>query len=1401
MKLFTSALRHLKRRAGGRPAPRRHPTRLRAEPLEDRSNPAPIITEFSAGISPGANLEGITAGPDGNLWFTEFQRNRVGRITLNGTVTEFPVGDSPLSITAGPDENLWFTENDRIGRITPNGAVTEFSAGITPGSRPSGITTGPDGNLWFTEQIGGRVGRITPDGVVTEFSLGTSPDPSLAGIALGPDGNLWFTEFDAGKVGRITPDGHVTEFSAGISPGASPEGITAGPDGNLWFTELNGDRIGRIIPTNGGVTEFSTGITTGAQPSGITRGPDGNLWFTEQSGDRIGRITPGGVVLEFSAGITSGAQPSGIARGPDGNMWFTEFSGNRIGRLAFTPPTLFDVPNPTVTAGSLFSLTGSFTNPDGLPKGLPISATADYGDGTGPHPITASGTTYTLAHTFIIPGTYSVVVRVDNSLAAATGELTVTVVPAPPPVIPPPTSPGASITEFSAGITPGAQPYRITAGRDGNLWFTESDKIGRITPAGVVTEFSAGITLGAQPTEIILGPDGNLWFTEFHGDSIGRITRSGVVTEFHGVSSGARPLGITAGPDGNLWFTETFEQFDPLLEETIPGAGRIGRITPDGVVTEFADGITDGADPAGITAGPDGNLWFTELAGGRVGRITPDGVVTEFADGITPGAIPSGITTGPDGNLWFTEFLGSTVGRITPAGVVTEFAAGITPGSRPFGIAAGPDGNLWFTEQNGGRVGRITPNGAVTEFSKGITGGGLAGITLGPDRALWFTESSGDLVGRLTFAPPTVFSVPDTTVTAGRPFLLTGSFTNPDGLPITATADYGDGAGPQPATVSGTTYTLVHSFAVPGTYSVVVTIDNSFAAATRTLTVTVAPAPPLVITPATLPGGTVGTAYSQALTAAGGGDTYTVTSGALPPGLTLSPAGALSGTPTAAGGFAFTITVASASFASGSQAYALSILAAAPTPPVLPVPSPPPLVNTPPHISDVADQTVPANGSTGQLALSVSDAETPAAALSVTASSSNPSLVPASGIVISGSGPDRTVTVTPAAGKSGSATITLTVTDAGGLTAPDSFVVTVSLPSPPPTTPPPPPLRVVRPAPLVVSGLTDGTAQLLVADPAGQYDATPAAVLEPFGVIGADVRTAAADVDGDGVADTILITGPGTPTRFAVVSGKDNRTLLVPPTDPFGGFSGGGFVAAGDLDGDGRAEFVFTPDLGGGPNVVVYSLNPDGSLVSPRAFFALGNPAFRGGARAAVGDVNGDGTADVVVAAGFQGGPNVEVHDGRAVAAGNYDALIGGGFFAFDGPDAASLRDGVFVAAGDVNGDGFADLAFGGGPGGAPRVFVLDGKTFTTGGVRAAASAPLANFFVAGDDTDRGGVRVAVVNADGDGLADLVVGSGEGLASHVRVYPGKVFTSAAEPIASQDLDPFGTTLPGGVFVG
>src|SRR5205085_1251798 len=100
-------------------------------------------------------------------------------------------------------------------------------------------------------------------------------------------------------------------------------------------------------------------------------------------------------------------------------------------------------------------------------------------------------------------------------------------------------------------------------------------------------------------------------------------------------------------------------------------------------------------------------------------------------------------------------------------------------------------------------------------------------------------------------------------------------------------------------------------------------------------------------------------------------------------------------------------------------------------------------VNDAPTISDIADITINEDSNTGALTFTAGDVETPAADLSVAASSSNLTLVPQSGIALGGTGANRTITATPVANGFGSATITFTVRDADSATATNSFVVTV----------------------------------------------------------------------------------------------------------------------------------------------------------------------------------------------------------------------------------------------------------------------------------------------------------------------------------------------------------------------
>jgi uncharacterized delta-60 repeat protein/uncharacterized repeat protein (TIGR01451 family) len=279
------------------------------------------------------------------------------------------------------------------------------------------------------------------------------------------------------------------------------------------------------------------------------------------------------------------------------------------------------------------------------------------------------------------------------------------------------------------------------------------------------------------------------------------------------------------------------------------------------------------------------------------------------------------------------------------------------------------------------------------------------------------------------------------------------------------------------------------------------------------------------------------------------------------------------------------------------------------------------------------------------------------------------------------------------------------------------------------------------------------------------------------------VRVAAADLTGDGVPDQIVGTGPGAATAVRVLNGATGAVVFA--VQPFeAAFTGGVYVAAGDITGDGVPDVVVTPDEGGGPRVVVY----DGATFQVVAnFFGIDDAAFRGGARAAVGDMNGDGRADLLVAAGFGGGPRVAFFEGTSVT--GTPTKLTNDIFVFE----EALRNGAFIAAGDVDGDGFADLISGGGPGGGPRVSILDGQDL----IGSGSQAVLANFF-AGNVHNRGGIRVAAKNLDGDSLADLVVGDGTGAGSRVTGYLGTGLSASPAPVFAFDAFP---GFNGGVYVG
>ena len=221
----------------------------------------------------------------------------------------------------------------------------------------------------------------------------------------------------------------------------------------------------------------------------------------------------------------------------------------------------------------------------------------------------------------------------------------------------------------------------------------------------------------------------------------------------------------------------------------------------------------------------------------------------------------------------------------------------------------------------------------------------------------------------------------------------------------------------------------------------------------------------------------------------------------------------------------------------------------------------------------------------------------------------------------------------------------------------------------------------------------------------------------PFGDFTGGVNVAVGDVTGDGKPEIVVGAGPGVQSFVRIFSANGSSVgdgFMAFDKDFFGGVN----VAVGDINGDGRSEIIVAPQRGGIPAVGVYDVN--GNKTGPSPFLAYGQ-SFRGGVSVAAADVDNDGKDEIITGAGAGGGPHVRVF--------NRDGAGLGGFFAF----APSFSGGVNVAAADVTGDGRAEIAVGAGPGGGPHV-----KVFSAGG-----DSLLASFFSYAPNFN-GGVFVAL---------------------------------------------------------
>jgi glucose/arabinose dehydrogenase len=320
-------------------------------------------------------------------------------------------------------------------------------------------------------------------------------------------------------------------------------------------------------------------------------------------------------------------------------------------------------------------------------------------------------------------------------------------------------------------------------------------------------------------------------------------------------------------------------------------------------------------------------------------------------------------------------------------------------------------------------------------------------------------------------------------------------------------------------------------------------------------------------------------------------------------------------------------------------------------------------------------------------------------------------------------------------------------------------------PQPPGPTPPGSPPVLLPPSASGSPRLAAATAGLV-----SVIDAQTGASLAQFAPYGAgyvgEVRVAMADLNGDGVAEFITGVGAGGPPHVKVFDGQTLQELYsFFAYDP--AFVGGVFVAGGDVNGDSVAD-VIVGTATGSSHIKVY----DGATgAEVRSFFAF-DRAYLGGITVAAGDLDGDGRAEIIAGTSPGGPPHVVAFDGAT------GALVQS-FFAFD----TAFLGGLTLASDDVDGDGLADILVTTRTG-PPHVRALRGSDL----------AELSSFF-AYDPAFQGGVRLSATDVNGDGRAEVITGPGPGAPADMRV----IDALTGQPLSA--FLAFDPSFLGGVFVG
>ncbi|ARJ07021.1 hypothetical protein GCM10010988_23720 [Cnuibacter physcomitrellae] len=475
-------------------------------------------------------------------------------------------------------------------------------------------------------------------------------------------------------------------------------------------------------------------------------------------------------------------------------------------------------------------------------------------------------------------------------------------------------------------VLPGTGPGAVREAPDGSIWVAEhlGGYVHRYTAGGEHDSIYGPYAGFGTIADTIFGPDGRLWMissTHVGAASGGALTGSWDLRGAAPLGGDVDPTAITSS-DGSLWMA-TGSGFQGVVQVATGGAFDF---------IDLPERVLD------IDAHPSASrVWFSEILTEYVGFVDPATKLYTRVPNPDGSRLNGFVAAAPDGSAWVAS--GADIYHVTVMGTSSTWQKFSVPGTMYVrALELGPDGTLWAS-YNGDSLFAVFSDGATVDF--GSTGVELDELSVIGGK-LWMSGGMDDLAAMELLVPPTLTACPTPTGTVGTGYSsgalpTTGSdpkrFSTVVGsVPPGLTLDTATGALSGTPTVAGT-----HVFTLRVTGS----MGMREAAYDKRCVVTIAPAPamPPVLGPLVESGGAVaGVAYFATVTTTGAEPmTLTVTSGSLPPGVTLATSGrvaALNGAPSTAGTYDFEITATNAD-GSNTRAYRIVVAPSPAGPPVL----------------------------------------------------------------------------------------------------------------------------------------------------------------------------------------------------------------------------------------------------------------------------------------------------------------------------------------------------------------------------------------------------------------------------------------------------------------------------------